>query len=81
MKQKFTYLLSLMLMCILGASNAMAADVYKLSFHDSSKKPGTVYLNGTVQSSSDYFSYNADKHNYNTKFNGCTYDGISYSTA
>jgi len=80
MKQKFTYLLSLMLMCILGASNAMAADVYKLSFHDSSKKPGTVYLNGTVQSSSDYFSYNADKHNYNTKFNGCTYDGISYST-
>lgn len=27
MKQKFTYLLSLMLMCILGASNAMAADV------------------------------------------------------
>jgi hypothetical protein len=58
----------------------MAADVYKLSFHDSSKKPGTVYLNGTVQSSSDYFSYNADKHNYNTKFNGCTYDGISYST-
>ena len=80
MKQRFTYLLSLMLMCILGASNAVAADVYKLSFHDSSKKPGTVYLNGTVQSSSDYFSYNADKHNYNTKFNGCTYDGISYST-
>lgn len=27
MKQKFTYLLSLMLMCILGVSNAMAADV------------------------------------------------------
>lgn len=80
MKQKFTYLLSLMLMCILGASNAVAADTYKLSFNDSSKKPGVVYLNGTAQSSSSYFSYNADKHNYNTKFNGCTYDGISYST-
>ena len=80
MRQKFTYLLSLMLMCILGASNAMAGDVYKLSFQDSSKKPGVVTLNGTVQASSTYFGYNADKHNYNTKFNGCTYDGISYST-
>lgn len=79
MKQKFTYLLSLMLMCILGASNAVAADTYKLSFNDSSKKPGVVTLNGTVQASSTYFGYNADKHNYNTKFNGCTYDGVSYS--
>lgn len=79
MRQKFTYLLSLMLLCILGASNAMAGDVYKLSFQDSSKKPGVVTLNGTVQASSTYFGYNADKHNYNTKFNGCTYDGVSYS--
>lgn len=80
MKQKFTYLLSLMLMCIFGVSNAVAADTYKISFHDGNTKPGVVYLNGEVQGSATYFGYNSAKHNYNTKFNGCTYDGISYST-
>lgn len=45
MKKRFTYLLSLMLMCILGASNAMAADVtvgLTQAIDETNKKLGVV---------------------------------------
>lgn len=76
MKKRFTYLLSLMLMCILGTSMADAANIYKIRFNGANVE----LVNGTTSSELTFFSYNTEKHNFNTKFKDCTYDGVSYTS-
>ncbi|MBQ8064116.1 MAG: chitobiase/beta-hexosaminidase C-terminal domain-containing protein [Prevotella sp.] len=73
MKQKlFTLLTLLLAVC----SGAWAGDVYKISFNGKNveSKNGTEVTEGT------FFSWNSSKHNFNTKFKDCTYDGVSYTS-
>jgi len=65
MKKLFT-LLALML-CYVGMAGA--ADVYTISFNG---------INN--QSEEGYFTWNAEKHNFNTKFTGAEYGGISFTS-
>ncbi len=68
MKKLFT-LLTLALMSI---GSAWAGDVYKITFN-------TVGFEQS-QSTAGYFTFPAgSKKNTNSKFNGCTYDGIEYN--
>ena len=73
MKKKLFTLLMLML-CV--ASGAWAGDVYKISFNGSNAE----WKNGESVTAGTFFSWNSSKHNFNTKFNGCTYDGVTYTS-
>lgn len=73
MKKKLFTLLTLALAV---CSGAWAADVYKISFNGENKE----FKNGESVTAGTYFSWNSGKHNFNTKFNGCTYDGVSYTS-
>ena len=68
MKKLFT----LLTLALTAVSGAWAGDLYKISFNGSDAES----KNGETHSS--YFS-NSGKHNFNTKFNGCTYDGVTYT--
>ena len=65
MKKLFT-LLALML-CYVGMAGA--ADVYTISFNG---------INN--QSEEGYFTWNTEKHNFNSKFTGAEYGGISFTS-
>lgn len=71
MKKKLFTLLTLALLSI---GNAWAGDVYKISFNGSNAES----KNGTEVTAGTYFSWNSSKHNFNQKFNDCTYDGVAY---
>ena len=73
MKKKLFTLLTLALAI---CSGAWAADVYKISFNGKNEQ----FKNGESVTEGNYFSWNSSKHNFNTKFNGCTYDGVSYTS-
>lgn len=62
--KKFFTLTMLLLCAVVGAK----ATTYKITF------------NGKNVGDTDYFSWNSSKHNFNTKFNGCTYDGVTYTS-
>ena len=73
MKRKLFSILTLLL-CL--CSGAWAGDVYKLQLNGNNKE----IINGvTTTGSMTFFTYNSSKHNFNSKFNGCTYDGVSYT--
>ena len=40
----------------------------------------TITFNGENGGDTTYFTWNSAKHNFNTKFNGCTYGGVSYTS-
>ena len=71
MKKLFTLLT--LLLCV--ASSAWAGDVYKFQLNGDNKE----FINGTESGTPTFFKWNTAKHNFNTKFNGCTYDGVSYT--
>lgn len=73
MKKKLLTLLTLVL-CV--CSGAWAGDVYKISFNGSNAE----FKNGEEVDAGTYFSWNSSKHNFNAKFNGCTYDGVAYTS-
>jgi hypothetical protein len=56
--KKLFTLLTLLLCAVAGVN----AETYKITF------------NGKNGGDTGYFSWNTSKHNFNTKFNGCTYD-------
>lgn len=62
--KKLFTLLTLLLCAVAGVN----AETYKITF------------NGKNGGDTDYFSWNTSKHNFNSKFNGCTYDGVSYTS-
>ena len=69
-------LLSLFVLLVAIVTGAKADDVYKYQLNGANKE----IINGTVtEGAMTYFSYNSDKHNFNSKFNGCTYDGVAYT--
>ena len=72
MKKLFT----LLTLALLSIGTAWAGDVYKISFNGANKE----FKNGTEVEAGDFFSWNASKHNFNTKFKDCTYDGIDYTS-
>ena len=72
MKKLFT-LLTLLLCAV---SVVWAGDVYKISFNGSNAET----KNGEGVTAGTYFSWNSAKHNFNTKFSGCTYDGVEYTS-
>ena len=70
-------ILSLFVLLMTIVIGAKADDVYKFQLNGANKE----IINGTTTSgASQYFSYNSSKHNFNTKFNGCTYDGVAYTS-
>ena len=71
MKRK---LLSLLLLLVAGVTAAWAGDIYKISFNGSNAES----KNGESVTDATYFSWSG-KHNFNTKFNGCSYDGVDYT--
>ena len=72
MKKLFT-LLSLLMLSVGWAS---AGEIHKISFNGSN----AFYVDGTPVDGPDIFSWNSDKHNFNAKFTGATYDGITYTS-
>ena len=73
MKKKLFTLLTLALAI---CSGAWAADVYKISFNGKNEE----FKNGESVTAGAYFSWNSSKHNFNSKFSGCTYDGVAYTS-
>ncbi len=74
MKQKLFTLLTLVL-CV--CTGAWADNVYKYQLNGANKE----IINKTeTDGDMTYFSYNSSKHNFNAKFTGCTYDGVSYTS-
>ena len=73
MKKKLLTLLTLAL-CV--CTGAWAGDVYKISFNGANAE----FKNGESVTAGSYFSWNSSKHNFNAKFNGCTYDGVTYTS-
>ena len=73
MKKK---LLTLLTLALAVCSGAWAGDVYKISFNGANAE----FKNGESVTAGTYFSWNTSKHNFNTKFNGCTYDGVTYTS-
>ena len=61
------FLLTLLVVFVSGVSQAQ--DVFTISFNGSN-----------AQSTEGYFSWNTSKHNFNTKFNGAEYAGISFKS-
>ena len=68
MNKKLRFLF-LSLLAVLTSVVTYAGDTYTISFNGSNS-----------QSTAGYFSWNSDKHNFNTKFNGATYAGISFTS-
>ena len=64
----------MLMVCAIGT--AWAGDIYKLQLNGKNVE----IVNGETSSSLTFFSYNSDKHNFNTKFNGATYDGVDYTS-
>ena len=62
------------MVCAIGT--AWAGDVYKLQLNGANVE----YVNGVKSSSLTFFTYNSDKHSFNNKFNGATYDDVSYTS-
>lgn len=55
---------------------AAKGDIYELIFNGSN----VVRLNGTeLEDPSVFFTYNSAKHNFNTKFKGCSYAGVDFT--
>ncbi len=74
MKKKIFTLLTLALVSI---GTAWAGDVYKLQLNGKNVE----YVNGTkTEGDMTFFGYNSGKHNFNTKFKDCTYDGVTYTS-
>ena len=71
-KKLFTLLALLIALC----SGAKAADIWKLQLNGDNKE----IINGAVSEPLAFFSYNSAKHNFNTKFTGASYDGVSYTS-
>lgn len=69
-------LLLLTLMAVLMSGNGYAGDTYSIAFNGSNVE----YKNGVKQDNLSFFSYNSDKHNFNTKFNGASYAGIDFKS-
>ena len=72
MKKLFT----LLTLALLSIGSAWAGDVYKISFNGSNAES----KNGEEVTAGTFFSWNTAKHNFNNKFNGCTYDGVDYTS-
>lgn len=73
MKKLFTLLTLVLCVC----TGAWADNVYKYQLNGANKE----IINGTETTGNmTYFSYNSSKHNFNAKFTGCTYDGVSYTS-
>ena len=68
-------ILSLLTLLLCVVTGAWADEVYKFQLNGAN----TEIINGVKSDSPTYFTWNAAKHNFNAKFNGCTYDGVSYS--
>lgn len=73
MKKLFTLMTLFMLTLSTWAAKG---DIYELIFNGSN----VVRLNGTaLEDPSVFFTYNKDKHNFNTKFKDCSYAGIDFT--
>jgi len=67
MNNKLRFLLLSLLAVLMGTSQAQ--EIYTISFNGSNS-----------QSTEGYFSWNTAKHNFNSKFNGAEYAGISFTS-
>ena len=67
MKKKLFTLLTLAL-CVCSGAWAAVGDTFTVTFNGSDS-----------QTSKDYFSFSGN-HNFNSKFNGATYDGVTYTS-
>jgi len=72
MKKIFTLMTFLMLAV---ASWAAVGDKYEIILNGSN----VVKLNGADIEAADFLTWNSGKHNFNAKFTGCTYAGISFT--
>lgn len=61
------FLLTLLAVFVSGVSQAQ--DIYTISFNGSN-----------AQSTEGYFTWNSDKHNFNSKFTGAEYAGITFTS-
>ena len=68
MNNKLRFLLLSLLAVFMGTAS-QAQDIYTISFNGSNS-----------QSTEGYFSWNSAKHNFNSKFNGAEYAGISFTS-
>ena len=68
MNKKLRFLLLSLLAVFMGGVS-QAQDIYTISFNGSNS-----------QSTDGYFSWNKDKHNFNSKFTGAEYAGISFTS-
>lgn len=68
MNNKLRFLLLSLLAVFMGTAS-QAQDIYTISFNGSNS-----------QSTDGYFSWNSAKHNFNSKFNGAEYAGISFTS-
>lgn len=57
--------------------NPSDVEVYKLQLNGRNKE---IINDGETTGDLRYFSYNSAKHNFSTNFNGCTYDGVTYTS-
>ena len=71
--KKFLSLLALLLCVVTGV---WAEEVYKFQLNGSN----TEIINGVKSDAPTYFKWNSGKHNFNTKFKDCTYDGVAYKS-
>ena len=72
MKKIFTLIAVMMLSFI----PAVAGDIFIITFNGANAET----KNGETVDAGTFFSWNSAKHNFNSKFNGCTYDGVSYTS-
>lgn len=72
MKKLFTLMTLLMLSVTTWAA---VGDKYEIIFNGSN----VVKLNGAEIAAEDYLTWNSAKHNFNSKFTGCTYAGNSFT--
>ncbi|MBQ8486732.1 MAG: chitobiase/beta-hexosaminidase C-terminal domain-containing protein [Prevotella sp.] len=66
-----------MALLLCAVTGAWANDVYKITFNGGSN---AEFKNGESVTAGTFFSWNSSKHNINSKFNGCTYDGVTYTS-
>jgi hypothetical protein len=72
MKKIFT-LMTLLMLAV--TSWAAVGDIYEIIFNGSNQ----VKLNGTEMEAADFLTWNENKHNFNSKFTGCSYAGIDFT--
>ena len=73
MKKIFTLMALFMLTLSTWAAKG---DIYEIILNGSN----VVRLNGTaLEDPSEFFTYNSAKHNFNTKFKGCSYAGVDFT--